>query len=647
MATSGSSSILIVDDDRGGREALEALLLTQGYTLVLASGGAEALRKLTETPVDLVLLDIMMPGMDGYEVCRRIRGNPAIADIPVLMLTALNDYRSRLAGFEAGADDYITKPYDSMELFARVRTITRLNRYRRQVAERIKFQQLFDLSPNGHVVIDAAGIIQLVNRNFVNMLKTTSSGDVEGSELTKWIIEDRQPEFKTILADFWGQPSRSFQFETVLLNKDSLAIPIEVFLGRVEFEGHVMLHSIIVDLRQRLEIANALNREQVLLQTLIDTLPDLVYGKDISAHFTLANQALARIFGFNSPADVIGKTDLDLKPPELAARFFSDDQRLLETGTAILDEEEPIIDPEGNWLIFSTSRVPVRNRKGELIGILGISRDITRQKNIQRELHNSDLNQKGVAAKIQALDDSLVRKEKEKNQALACLGSWFSRLGQEIDQDTRMLEVLNESQANQVFQIQGNAEALRKTAQDLLEFSQLELERIPAQSEPFALVECIRSVVDLVSGEAARKGLLINVEVDPSLPGQAVGEYESLNRVLTRLLKNAIRVTDKGIVGLRVELENYSSALPSGSFFLHAVVQDGGQNGAKVDLADLLEPFVLCQTENNPPNGFFLDLAICSRLVKRGGGSMWVEKNEESDQGLIVHFMLRYSLPQL
>ena len=641
MAISGSSSILIVDDDRGGREALEALLLTQGYTLVLAASGAEALRKLSEVTLDLVLLDIMMPGMDGYEVCRRIRNNPAIADIPVLILTALNDYRSRLAGFEAGADDYITKPYDSMELFARVRTITRLNRYRRQVAERLKFQQLFDLSPNGQLVIDAAGIIQLSNRKFMELVNPTSIIEVEGRELVNWIADQHRKEFKTILADFWTQPARAIHFETELFSRDSLTISVEGFIGRVEYEGQVMMQAILVDLRQRMQTATDLDRQQVLLQTLVDTLPDLIYCKDIKSHFILANQALAHVFGFNSASDVIGKTDLEFKPPELAARFFSDDQHLLETGKAIHDQEEPIIDPQGNWLIFSTSRMPVRNRQGEIIGLMGISRDLTSLKTAQRELQKADSGQKTAAAALKAVETSLAEKEKEKNQALACLGSWFSHLGQEIDQDTRMLEVLTESQASQVIQLQGNAGALRKIAQDLLEYSQLELDASEPQPGAFALEECIRSAVDLVSGEAARKGLVINVQIDSSLPGQAIGGYDSLNRVLTRLLKNAIRVTQQGDVGLNVELENYSAALPAGSFFLHASVRDGGLYGSQEDLASLLQPFAPSRGVNEFPHGS-LDLVICSRLVKRSGGSMWLEKNEEGGQGLVVHFTFRY-----
>ena len=123
--------ILVVDDAAANRETLSALLETQDYQLVEAADGSAALRLAAETPPDLVLLDVMMPGMDGYEVCRRLRADARLAEVPVIMVTALDDEASRLAGITAGADDFVTKPFNRAELRARVRTVTRLNRYRR------------------------------------------------------------------------------------------------------------------------------------------------------------------------------------------------------------------------------------------------------------------------------------------------------------------------------------------------------------------------------------------------------------------------------------------------------------------------------------------------------------------------------------
>ena len=135
------SRILIVDDDAGVRGALRELLIFEGYQVAVAKDGPEALERATELVPDLILLDVMMPGMNGYEVCGRLRADPLLGGVPVIMLTALDDSDSRLRGIEAGADDFVSKPFEYVELQARVRTILQLNRYRRLLEERMQREQ--------------------------------------------------------------------------------------------------------------------------------------------------------------------------------------------------------------------------------------------------------------------------------------------------------------------------------------------------------------------------------------------------------------------------------------------------------------------------------------------------------------------------
>jgi signal transduction histidine kinase len=140
------STVLIVDDNATARETLVAILEGEGYDLQLAKDGIQALTVLKHLQPDLILLDVMMPAMDGFEVCRHIRATPHLAEVPIILLTALDDRDSLVRGLESGADDFLSKPPDRRELVARVRTITRLNRYRilmeqreniRRMAERV------------------------------------------------------------------------------------------------------------------------------------------------------------------------------------------------------------------------------------------------------------------------------------------------------------------------------------------------------------------------------------------------------------------------------------------------------------------------------------------------------------------------------
>jgi putative two-component system response regulator len=121
--------ILIVDDLPENRDLLEAHLTPKGYRVLLASSGEAALGILTEEAVDLVLLDVMMPGMDGFEVTRRIRADEANRQLPIVLVTALKDTLDRVRGIEAGCDDFLSKPVDKIELLARVSSLLKVKAY--------------------------------------------------------------------------------------------------------------------------------------------------------------------------------------------------------------------------------------------------------------------------------------------------------------------------------------------------------------------------------------------------------------------------------------------------------------------------------------------------------------------------------------
>lgn len=122
-SNSEQSKILVVDDHPSSRMTAVALLCVEGYEVLEAESGPKALDIVQEVPPDLILLDVMMPGMDGFEVCRRLKENEHTRLIPIIFITALNDRRSRLKGIEAGGDDFLSKPFDQLELSARVKSL--------------------------------------------------------------------------------------------------------------------------------------------------------------------------------------------------------------------------------------------------------------------------------------------------------------------------------------------------------------------------------------------------------------------------------------------------------------------------------------------------------------------------------------------
>jgi diguanylate cyclase (GGDEF)-like protein len=144
--------ILVVDDDKFNVTLMRELCETAGYAVAEAHDGIEAIKQVhAETP-DLVLLDIMMTGKNGFEVCRELRADEKTAELPIIIVTALDDLDSKMRGIELGADDYVTKPFRLFELQQRIRTALDLRRYRHQLQEaQDKLQKLGDIDTPGRI----------------------------------------------------------------------------------------------------------------------------------------------------------------------------------------------------------------------------------------------------------------------------------------------------------------------------------------------------------------------------------------------------------------------------------------------------------------------------------------------------------------
>ncbi len=141
MKEKNSPKVLIVDDLQTNVELLQAYLEEEGYTILTASNGKMAIEIAQEELPDIILLDVIMPVMDGYEACHLIKENKATKNIPVVMVTSLNEVSSRIAGIEAGADDFLSKPFNIYELLARVKSLIRIKQYNYRIIEQNRIFQ--------------------------------------------------------------------------------------------------------------------------------------------------------------------------------------------------------------------------------------------------------------------------------------------------------------------------------------------------------------------------------------------------------------------------------------------------------------------------------------------------------------------------
>lgn len=177
--------VLIVDDEKLNVLTFESFLSGDGYEIHFAEDGIRALELTRTLSPDVILLDVMMPGMDGYTVCRQLRADPALGRVPIIMVTALHDSASRLEGLRAGADDFVTKPCSRDEMRARVRTIVSLNRFRAIAEEKARFERLYEVAPIGIVITDASGAVVAANPRAEKLLKLSEPTPLVGDLLPR------------------------------------------------------------------------------------------------------------------------------------------------------------------------------------------------------------------------------------------------------------------------------------------------------------------------------------------------------------------------------------------------------------------------------------------------------------------------------
>jgi len=189
--------ILVVDDQFQNIKLLEAYLVPQGYEIVKAASGEEAFEKISGNQIDLILLDVMMPGMSGIEVLEKLRVDENTRLIPVVMVTALKETEDKVKALEAGCDDFISKPFDKVELLARVKSILKISYYLRQLNEKERFKAVVDKISDGiaicspdylikdgnAAILKYLNITEPVNVNFVETLFTNYSVSINKEKL--------------------------------------------------------------------------------------------------------------------------------------------------------------------------------------------------------------------------------------------------------------------------------------------------------------------------------------------------------------------------------------------------------------------------------------------------------------------------------
>lgn len=494
--TASMPTILIVDDAPENLRLLADILRNHGYLTRLLREGQMVLSAVLHSPPQLILLDIMMPEMDGYEVCQQLKADERTREIPVIFLSALNETTDKVKAFAAGGVDYITKPFQADEVLARVQTHLALHELQRQLEKQ-----------------------------------------------------------------------------------------------------NIQLHQEILHRQQAEQL---LAEERNLLRTLIDHIPDYIYAKDSDCRFILNNQAHLGILGATQQDEVLGQTDFDRFPKELAEQYYADEQQILQFGEGFLNKEELLFAPNGEQRWMLVSKVPFRNPAGNVTGIVGISHDITERKQMEEALR--ELN--------------------------ASKDKFFSIIAHDLRSPFTALMGLTEIMAENLQrftteQLQYNLEKLYGSAknvysllENLLTWSRIQRGVMEFTPVLFSLADLVENTLFLLESVAEQK----QISLCHRIPGDVVvhADHAMIETVLRNLVSNALKFTKTdGTVEVSARQMDELIAV---------AVTDTGIGMSADELAKL---FRIDMKTSKPgtqgERGTGLGLILCKELIAKNGGTLTVE----------------------
>lgn len=282
-------TILVVDDTPESLRVLTEILQSEGYAVRPADSGQLALASIAAQPPDLILLDIRMPGLDGFEVCRRLKADESTSHIPVIFQSAATDLADRLEGLRLGAVDYISKPFQREELLARVRTHLELALLRgnleiavrertaqleleiaerRRAEERLKdnearYRALFEGVPDALLIADiATGVIRNVNQSACRLFARTRDELIGAHQTTlhpERLARETEQSFREHSREA-AEGKNGAPFEHVILRSDGSEIPIEITTQPLLLDGEKMILGVFRDISDRKRAEDELRR---------------------------------------------------------------------------------------------------------------------------------------------------------------------------------------------------------------------------------------------------------------------------------------------------------------------------------------------------------------------------------------------------
>ena len=640
--------VLVVDDEPSNLQLLEVMLTPEGYKVYTAGNGEEALAMVVLQKPDVILLDVMMPVMNGYELARRLKADPATATVPIIMVTALDNRDARMRGLTAGAEDFLSKPVDRAELCVRVRNLLRLKAYgdycetysatlEREVLARtaelverttaleaqagVLTEQaaLLDLTQDAIVVRDMAGVVlfwsrgaetlygwtasEALGRKTADLLRVEPSPVNEGGKRIllnagRWEGEEvhHQRDGKAVtVASRWA------------LQYDEEGVPMRILTINNDISSRKLADAERVLLTERLSLATAVAQVGV-------------WEWDLATGSLIWDATMFGIYGF-APVVPLPYTQwaASVWPEDLPATEAALQLAVATRGQSVI--EFRIVLADGAIRTISGEQRVISDDKGNAVRVIGVNMDVTARKEAERTLEQSRNDQ------MRFKDEFLSHVSHELRSPLTAIKQFSSilhgGLAGELNPEQRQYQEI----------VLKNIRQLESMIDDLLEVTRLETGKVTVEQERVPLADAVADALDTLQGTATAKGVRLTYELAPGLPW-ASADPTRVRQILIVLLDNAVKFTPpKGLVCVSVGLVDEDPG------FLLVEVRDTG-SGIDPAMAERLfeRLYQAPEAGEGSRKGLGLGLFICKELVTRQGGRIWARPAPE--RGTVLAFTL-------
>ena len=585
-----TARVLLADDNADMREYVRRLL-AQTYEVEAVGDGLAALEAARRSAPDLVLSDVMMPRMDGFELLRALRDDPALRQVPVILLSARAGDESRVEGLHAGADDYLIKPFSAQELLARVEAHIRLQRIRREAQQALreseaKFAIAFGRSPLALTItsLDDGRLVD-VNEGFLRLCGYTRE-EVVGrtpEELGLWFEPHVRSERFARLRAGEALPEIEARFRT----KSGDELIGFVASALVEINGNPCVLTSVVDITERKRAEDALRRSEARFREFADTAPAMLWITEVDGRcsffsrgwFEFTGQTEANALGFGWTAALHAEDR-----PAVREVFFKANEAQQPFA---IDFRVRNVEGEYRWVIGSGRP---RYESGIFLGYVGSVIDITDRKRAE-----------------QAKDEFLATLSHELRTPLTSGFGWVKLLGKTRDPEllTTGLNAIEESLINQM-----------KLIDDLLDVSRIAAGKLHLDPQPVDVGSLIEAAVEMVQPSADAKQIEIRVHMQSPL--SVHGDASRLKQVFWNLLSNAIKFAPaQSVVDVTLNRRGDSAEI---------VVRDRGEGIDPKFLPHVFDRFRQADASTTRRHGGLgIGLSIVASLVEAHSGTVKAE----------------------